>query len=117
MKAFNFAKKILSLVKTAAVKCQVPGCGGTMVERTNKATGHKFYGCSNFHAKNCKSSMSVAEYNKLENAELGQEDALVVQIPQIQNKPAAPSRRKQMKSNQIYLHQNHNQADKKTLFL
>lgn len=29
-------------------KCPEPRCGGTLMIRTNRSTGNKFYGCSNY---------------------------------------------------------------------
>lgn len=60
----NISNKVLVEKKIYYdVTCE--NCDGHMIRRQNRDSGDYFYGCSNFHSKNCKHTISVSEYKEL----------------------------------------------------
>lgn len=56
------------LVDDEYIKC--PSCGGIMLERTQKKSGEKFFGCSNFNMGLCKKTMRIKDEYKTLNSDV-----------------------------------------------
>lgn len=58
------------LIDDEYIKC--PSCGGIMLERTQKSSGEKFFGCSNFSTGLCKKTMRIKSEYKTLNSDVQQ---------------------------------------------